>query len=115
MASSISSERAFSSAGITICKWCNCLNADIVEALQCLKSLLQQDLMVREVSTLANKEQDLDYADDQPINQDNTAMEVVEADNELSWGAPIPDDSTPDAGDTDIDLACKVLWQVDIT
>ena len=92
------------SAGSSVPKCNNHLNANIVEALQCLKSLLQQDLMVREVSTLADKEQDLDYADDQPINQDNTAMEVVEADNELSWGAPIPDDSTPDAGDTDIDL-----------
>ena len=46
----------------------------------------------------------MDYADNQPINQDNTAMEVVEADDKLSWGAPIPDDSTPDTGDTDIDL-----------
>ncbi|PCH39190.1 hypothetical protein WOLCODRAFT_59296, partial [Wolfiporia cocos MD-104 SS10] len=37
MASSVSSERAFSSAGITISKWQNCLCADIVEALQFLK------------------------------------------------------------------------------
>ncbi|PCH40503.1 hypothetical protein WOLCODRAFT_57295, partial [Wolfiporia cocos MD-104 SS10] len=37
MASSVSSERAFSSAGITISKRRNHLKADIVEALQLLK------------------------------------------------------------------------------
>ncbi|KIJ48977.1 hypothetical protein M422DRAFT_103461, partial [Sphaerobolus stellatus SS14] len=36
-ASSVSSERAFSAAGITISKRCNCLKGDIVEALQVLK------------------------------------------------------------------------------
>ena len=36
MASFISSELAFSSAGITISKQCNQLKADIIEALQCL-------------------------------------------------------------------------------
>ena len=39
MASSIASEQTFSAAGITISKRHNCLNRDIVEALQCLKSL----------------------------------------------------------------------------
>ena len=38
--SSVLSKRGFSSAGITISKWCNCLNADIVEALQCLKAVM---------------------------------------------------------------------------
>ncbi|KIJ32661.1 hypothetical protein M422DRAFT_101438, partial [Sphaerobolus stellatus SS14] len=37
MASSVSSERAFSAAGITISKRRNRLNGDIVEALQTLK------------------------------------------------------------------------------
>ncbi|KDQ58811.1 hypothetical protein JAAARDRAFT_106105, partial [Jaapia argillacea MUCL 33604] len=37
MATSVSSEQAFSSAGITITKCCNCLKGDIVEALQALK------------------------------------------------------------------------------
>src|ERR1700761_3419404 len=40
MASSVSSERAFSSAGITICKQRHRLDADIVESTQCLKSLI---------------------------------------------------------------------------
>ena len=41
MASSVSSEWAFSSAGITISKHRNQLKADIVEALQCLKCLIK--------------------------------------------------------------------------
>lgn len=41
MASSVSSERAFSSAGITITKRRNRLKGDIVEALQVLKSKLR--------------------------------------------------------------------------
>ena len=49
MASSVSSERAFSSAEITISKRRNRLNADIVDTLQGLKSFIQQDHMVRDV------------------------------------------------------------------
>jgi hypothetical protein len=47
MASSVSSERAFSSAGITISKRRNRLKGDIVEALQFLKCLLHRDLIFR--------------------------------------------------------------------
>ena len=43
MALSVSSERAFSSVGITICKWRNCLDADIVESLQCLIEVVDVD------------------------------------------------------------------------
>ena len=62
MASSVVSEQAFSSAGITISKRHNCLNADIFEALQCIKLLIQQDLMTRVFPTLANEEIALDLA-----------------------------------------------------
>lgn len=48
MASSVSSERAFSAAGITISKRRGSLKADIVEALQCLKSLINSDLIFRD-------------------------------------------------------------------
>ena len=48
MASSVLSERAFSSAGITISKCRNLLKADIVEALQFLKCAFQKDLIFRE-------------------------------------------------------------------
>ena len=76
MASSISSEQAFSSAGITICKWRNHLDADIVEALQCLKLLIHQDLMAQDVVTITDEEQELDSADLQPANQDNMTNKV---------------------------------------
>jgi hypothetical protein len=45
MASSVSSERAFSSAGITISKRRNCLKGDIIEALQCLKCMIHKNLI----------------------------------------------------------------------
>ena len=48
MSSSVSSERAFSQGGITISKRCNRLKGDIVEALQCIKSSIQHDLLLRE-------------------------------------------------------------------
>lgn len=48
MATSVSSERAFSSSAITITKRRNRLNGDIVEALQCLKCLIRRDLLFRE-------------------------------------------------------------------
>ena len=48
MASSVSSEWAFSSAGITITKRRNRLKPDIVEALQFLKCLYHHDLLFRE-------------------------------------------------------------------
>jgi hypothetical protein len=48
MATSVSSERAFSSSAITISKRRNCLAGDIVEALQCLKCFIRQDLLFRE-------------------------------------------------------------------
>lgn len=60
MASSVSSERAFSSAGITLSKRRNRLQADIVEALQFMKCLFHNDLIFREVSTAAKEELLLD-------------------------------------------------------
>lgn len=47
MASSVSSERAFSSAGITVSKHRNRLKGDIVEALQCLKCMIRRNLIFR--------------------------------------------------------------------
>jgi hypothetical protein len=78
MASSVSTERAFSSAGITICKWCNHQVGDIIEALQCLKSFINEDIMVRDFTTVAKEEVDLDYMDEQichvafPLDADPT-------------------------------------------
>lgn len=102
MASSVSSERAFSAAGITICKRRNRLDADIVESLQCLKSFILQDLMVRDVVSIVEEEQDLDDVDGQLVNQDTTAIEVVDAGDELSWGAD--GNGAADTGGNDTDI-----------
>lgn len=48
MASSVSSERAFSAAGMTITKRRNRLKADVVEALQVLRFMYQRDLIFHE-------------------------------------------------------------------
>ena len=48
MASSVSSECAFSSTGITISKRHDCLKPDIVEALQFLKCIYHPDLLFHE-------------------------------------------------------------------
>jgi hypothetical protein len=85
MASSVSSECAFSSAGITISKRCNRLDADIVEALQCLKSLPRQDLLLRVVPSVADEEACLDNDDKQHVNQVGTASEVVEGQEDCTW------------------------------
>jgi hypothetical protein len=62
MGSSVASEWAFSAAGITISKCRNRLDADIIEALQCLKSLNSQDLMLRVSPNVADEEKLLDNA-----------------------------------------------------
>jgi len=48
MLSSVSSEHAFSQGGIMISKCRNRLKGDIVEALQCIKSGIQHDLLFQE-------------------------------------------------------------------
>jgi hypothetical protein len=79
MASSVSSERAFSSAGITLSKRRNRLQADIVEALQFLKCLFHHDLIFREVRTFTEEETLLDEGLQE---NDNGACAK---DDELSW------------------------------
>ncbi|PPR07905.1 hypothetical protein CVT24_002800 [Panaeolus cyanescens] len=51
MAASVSSERAFSSAGITISKRRNRLKGDVVEAIECLKCIFHHDLLFRRIVT----------------------------------------------------------------
>jgi len=104
MASSVFSEWAFSSAGITICKRRNHLNADIVEALQCLKSLIHQDLMVRDILSIADEEAELNHVDKQPANHDSTAIEVVDAGDDLSWEGVSNEDDIADVGGNDMEI-----------
>ena len=56
MASSVSSERAFLAAGITISKRRNSLKPVTVEALQCLKGMYRHNLIFREYLSSASAE-----------------------------------------------------------
>ena len=105
MASSVASERAFSSAGITICKRRNRLDGDIVEVLQCIKSFLHQDLMVRIFLSVADEEILLDDADNQPANQVGTASEAVRAAEDWTWEDVVEELG----GDDDADSIADVL------
>src|SRR5258705_71772 len=63
MGSSVSSERAFSAAGITISKRRNRLKGDIVEALEFLKALYVRDLIYREPEPTSILEEELEVFD----------------------------------------------------
>jgi hypothetical protein len=104
MASSVSSERAFSSAGITICKRRNRLDGDIVEVLQCLKSFIHQDLMVRDFTTVAEEEADMDGADEQHANHDQTTSEAVGWEDDLLVGG-LSDAGGDIDGETEMDMS----------
>jgi hypothetical protein len=71
MASSVSSERAFLSAGITISKRRSRLKGDIVEALQFLKCLIRQDLIFRADHSVS-LDADLDEEDE--LVEDNSVL-----------------------------------------
>ena len=60
MASSVSSEQAFSQGGITITNRHNHLGSDIVEALQCVKCCIHQSLLFREPAPSSAVETELD-------------------------------------------------------
>ena len=98
MASSVASKRTFSSAGITISKCHNRLDGDIVEAIQCLKSLNTQDLMLRVFLNITDKETLLDNADQQLANQEGSVVDVVINVEDWTWEAVVED-----AGDDGID------------
>ena len=78
MGSSVCSERAFSSAGITISKRCNQLKGDVVEALQFIKCLLQNDLIYHEPQPSSILEQVLEG-----VPEDDKDLESV--DDPAGW------------------------------
>jgi hAT family C-terminal dimerisation region len=66
MSLSVSSERAFSQGGAMISKHRSCLKGDITEALQCVKCVIQHDLLFQEPSpssTLELEEHDEELVD----------------------------------------------------
>jgi hypothetical protein len=88
MASSVSSERAFSSAGITISKRRNRLKKDIVEALQCLKCMFHNDLIFRKVEMIVDEEKEMDK--DFELTMDNEEVKS-DLDEQFSWDQIITD------------------------
>jgi hypothetical protein len=83
MASSVSSERAFSSAGITLSKRRNRLKGDIVEALQCLKCLYHGGLIFREIVSSSEIEEELESGD--CVDAEAVSQDVVDDADKFSW------------------------------
>jgi hypothetical protein len=83
MASSVSSEQAFSSAGITISKRWNRLKGDIVEALQFLKCTIHKNLLFHEPGPSSALEMD------EHENENEGEVEDVEP---LTWDTIIEGD-----------------------
>jgi hypothetical protein len=90
MASSVSSERAFSLAGITISKRRNRLKGDIVEALECIKCLLHHNLIFRPTVTLEQIENELE---DVEVDEELVGFrEIVEKSEGFTWDALLDDE-----------------------
>jgi hypothetical protein len=90
MASSVSSERAFSSAGLTISKQRNRLKGDIVEALQCLKCMYHNDLIFRDVVVATEEEEDLEDMDLELVGENGGNNDVGEGSS--TWDELLADD-----------------------
>lgn len=84
MATSVSSERAFSQGGITISKRRNCLKGDIVEALQVLKCSIRSDLLSKEAGPSLVSEDDAhsDDVDDRDMPWDLILEDDIDDDND---------------------------------
>ena len=99
MASSVSSEHAFSQGGITISKRRNRLKGDIVEALQCVKCALRHDLLFREPGPSSSTEEALEDSD---IEMDaNEKLSDVEDGDEEGWDALLEGDEDFVGSDAD--------------
>ncbi|KAJ6617621.1 hypothetical protein B0H10DRAFT_2032261 [Mycena sp. CBHHK59/15] len=82
MSSSVSSERSFSSTGITISKRHNWIKADIVEALQVLKCMIHHDLLFRKsaLNTGCNDEEDADDGEKEGDDKEKGWDDLLEED-----------------------------------
>jgi len=85
MASSVSSEWAFSYVGITISKCRNRLKGNIVEALQCLKCMIWKNLIFRQDPTLtiAKEMADLEDFPEAESKQESPWGEIALLDEEV--------------------------------
>lgn len=96
MASSVSSECSFSSAGITISKRHNRLKGDVVEALQCLKCLYHNELIFHDVLTYAEVEKEMELMEE-TLDKVSASFEAQDS---ASWDQVIVDDDS----DSDIEV-----------
>lgn len=85
MASSVSSERAFSSAGLTITKLRNRLKGDVVEATQTLKFAIRTDLLVRAPQPSSSLEASIEMqaAEELALGSTEVSSSIVDADIDL--------------------------------
>jgi hAT family C-terminal dimerisation region len=97
MASSVSSERAFSSTGITISKCRNRLKGDLVEPLQCMKYIYHNNLLFQEVQVSSEIEKELDG--EEVIDVDMDSDEVLQEADGFSWDSIIVDNDDDASGD----------------
>lgn len=95
MGSSVSSERAFSSAGITISKRRNRLKGDIVEALQFMKSMYQKDLLLPEKAPTSLLEIQLE------LEEEENVAEKVQVETAKSWDSILLDVDTDQDDDNE--------------
>lgn len=91
MASLVSSERAFSSAGITISKRRNRLKANVVETLQCLKCMLKRGLLFCEDPSIMTE-----------VDKNLDKHEKGDGDLGYSWDTLVEDDKCMDSEDGDV-------------
>jgi hypothetical protein len=96
MSSSVSSERAFSQGGITISKRRNCLKGDIVEALQCIKCAIRNDLLFQgSPPTLVSETEDA--SNDVGIEGDSAEPAEVSEGEEFTWDGLLIEDEDQEA------------------
>jgi hypothetical protein len=89
MAASVSSERAFSQGGITISKRRNRLKGDIVEALQCVKCSLRNELIFQEPGPSSLTEEE---TEDEADASECEVSEVEPVGDDEGWDALISED-----------------------
>lgn len=103
MASSVSSERAFSQGGITVSKRRSRLKGDVVEALQVYKCSLRNDLIFQEPGPSSTTE--IEPTDVYDVYEDVDNIHVAEdsgSEVEESWDTLLVDDGDDEGIDQDM-------------
>ena len=100
MATSVSSERAFSSAGISVTKRRNRLKGDVVEALQALKCAFKKSLFWRDIGPSSKTEIELEDEDEEQTDEVMTGG----LEDELNIVIELDDDAEDEVVDTSDDI-----------